>query len=179
KLRVLRRESNVYRPWREVEIGAFPYKSTHVADLNGDGRDDLLVFGTGKFGVLYAGQSDPRLKTLSSFETKLEQTHFTDVVAGDLNGDGQIDIAALDTKSQFVEILNYHPETGLRHALYFKVFEAKSLVSEERTGSEPREAVIADVTGDGLPDLVVLSHDRVLLYPQDNGKPDEPKSAGK
>jgi hypothetical protein len=30
--------------------------------------------------------------------------------------------------------------------------------------------VIADVTGDGKPDLVLLSHDRVLIYPQDDGK---------
>jgi len=26
------------------------------------------------------------------------------------------------------------------------------------------------VTGDGKPDLVLLSHDRVLIYPQDDGK---------
>jgi len=53
----------------------------------------------------------------------------------------------------------------------FKVFEAKSLASEERSGSEPREAVIADVTGDGRADLILLSQDRVLVYPQDAGAP--------
>ena len=33
-----------------------------------------------------------------------------------------------------------------------------------------REALIADVTGDGKADLILLSQDRVLLYPQDTGK---------
>jgi hypothetical protein len=32
---------------------------------------------------------------------------------------------------------------------------------------EPREAVIADFDGDGRNDLVVLVHDRVLLYTQE------------
>jgi hypothetical protein len=172
KLRVLRKEGTVYRPWREVDIGAFPYRSTHVADLNGDGRDDLLLAGSGKFGVLYAGRSDPRLKTLAAYESKQEKVRFTDLVVGDLNGDNQPDVAVIDTQSQTIDILNYTNAGGLRHAMQFKVFEAKSLVSEERVGSEPREAVIADVTGDGKPDLVLLSQDRVLVYPQDDGKAD-------
>jgi hypothetical protein len=179
RLRALRREGTIYRPWREVDLGSFPYKSTHVADLNGDGRDDLLLFGTGKFGVLYAGQSDPRLKTIADYESKLERTHFTDLVAGDINGDGQMDIAVLDTQSQYVEILNYNAQVGLRHGLYFKIFEAKSISSDERVGADPREAVIADVTGDGRLDLVLLCHDRVLVYPQDDGTKPEPKTAAK
>lgn len=176
KLRVLRREGTVFRPWREVEIGAFPYKSMQVTDLNGDGRDDLLLFGAGKFGVLYAGQTDPRLKTISTYETKLEKVHFMDLAVGDLNADGQMDIAVIDTQSQFVDILNYTSGPGLRHALHFKVFEAKSLSGEEKTGVEPREVVIADVTGDGRADLVLLSHDRVLIYPQDDGEGDKPQA---
>ncbi len=174
KLRVLRKEGTIYRPWREVEIGAFPYRSTHVADLNGDGRDDLLLFGSGKFGVLYAGRSDPRLKTIAVYESKQDKLRFTDLVVGDLNSDGQPDVAVIDTQSQLVDILNFTTAGGLRHALQFKVFEAKTLVSEERAGSEPREAVIADVTGDGRPDLILLSQDRVLVYPQDDPPKDTP-----
>lgn len=170
KLRVLRRDGGVYRPWREVEIGSFSFKSSHVADLNGDGLDDLLLFGAGKFGVLYAGQTDPKLQELASYESKLEQVHFSDLVAGDLNGDGRPDIALIDTRSQYIEILDYLPGTGLRHALAFKVFEAKSLSGGEEVGSEPREALITDVTGDKRADLVLLSQDRVLVYPQDPGE---------
>jgi hypothetical protein len=167
KLRILRKEGALYRPWREVDTGAFPYKGVQVADLNGDRRDDLLLFGDNKFGVLYAGRSDPRLKTIATYESKLEKIFFNDLAVGDLNGDGSPDVAVVDTQSQFVDILNYTPEAGLRHAVHFKVFEAKSLGAEERSGSDPREVVITDVTGDGLADLVLLSQDRVLVYPQD------------
>jgi len=48
-------------------------------------------------------------------------------------------------------------------------------VFEERTfrgrrggdQAEPREALIVDVTGDKKNDLVVVVHDRILVYPQE------------
>jgi hypothetical protein len=170
KLRVLRKQDNVFRPWKEVELGTIDYKASHVGDFNGDDKDDLLLVGKGQFAVLYAEQTDPTLEEVASFETKLERVFFQDIVAGDLNADGRPDLAIIDTRSQMVEILNYEPEKGLRHAIHFKVFEGKSFSADRaRAGVEPRESLIADVTGDGRADLLLLAHDRVLLYPQDPG----------
>jgi len=52
--------------------------------------------------------------------------------------------------------------------MHFTVFE-KDAHYQGRRGSpeEPRETVIADVTGDGKADLILLVHDRVLVYPQE------------
>ena len=183
KLKILRREEGVYRPWQEIELGRFPFKSAHVADLNGDKEDDLLLFGQGKFAVLYSGRAVPTMKELASFETKNEKTFFADVVGGDLNGDGQPDLAVIDTRSHNIEILNFTPATAdmpasLRSALAFQVFEEKSFAREDEGGDfEPRESLIVDVNNDGRPDLVLLVHDRILIYPQDDGRPDDAKSA--
>lgn len=179
KLKVLRLEEGVYRPWQEVELGRFPFKSAHVNDLNGDGQDDLLLFGQGKFAVLYSGRADPTMKELASYETKTEKTFFADVVGGDLNGDAQPDLAAIDTRSHILEILNFTPGTAdqaasLRSALAFQIFEEKSFSREDEGGDfEPRESIIIDVTNDGRPDLVLLVHDRILIYPQDDGRAEE------
>jgi VCBS repeat protein len=169
KIRVLRREGDLYRPWKEIELGAFPYESLRVADLNGDGRPDLLLIGRGRFAVLYAGKVVPEMTEVGTFETKLKKTFFSDVVAGDLNGKGRPDLALTDTESHNVEILYLDAKHQPHHAFHFKVFEDKSFQGHEG-GTEPRESAIADVTGDGRADLILLTHDRVLVYPQDAGK---------
>jgi len=170
KLRIIRQEENMFKPWREIELGEFPYISTHVADLNGDQQDDLILFGRGKFAVLYSGHTDPELVELASFETRLKEVFFADVVAGDLNADQKPDIAVIDMQSHYIEILNYDPQAGLRHALHWKLFESKSFSGDDNVGSEPRETMIVDVTGDKRADLLFLTHDRLLLYPQDPGQ---------
>jgi hypothetical protein len=170
KLRILRREGDLFRPWKEIELGSFPYEAVRVADLNGDGRDDLLLIGRGRFAVLYAGKAVPVMNELATYETKLKKTFFADVVAGDLNGKGRPDLALIDTQSHYVEILNFDAEHQPHHAFHFKVFEEKSFAEGHEGGTEPREAAIADVTGDGRADLILLVHDRVLVYPQDDGR---------
>lgn len=170
KLRMFRAEGEVFRPWRTVDLGAFPYQSLRVADLNGDGRDDLLLFGGTRFAVLYTGHTDPRLEELATYESERENAFLVDMAAGDLNGDGRVDLAVLDNAHNTLEIVAVLPGPKLVGALNFKVFETKSF--QDRGGGgrlEPREMLIADVTGDGRADLLLLTHDRILLYPQDGG----------
>lgn len=169
KLRVLQLIDGRYQPWKEVELGNFDFKTTRVADLNGDGRDDLVLFGADQFAVLYAGSITPTLAEIAAYESTLERSFPTDVLAGDLNSDGQTNLAIVDTRNRFLEILEYRPPSQLERAMYFTVFEEKGFTREEGTGSDPREGLIVDVTGDSRPDLVLLAHDRVLVYPQDPG----------
>ncbi len=170
KLRLLQRKEAVYQPWKEIDLGELAFQQCQVADLNGDQRPDLMLFAADQFAVLYAGGSTPALEEIASYETTLEKTFPTDVVAGDLNNDGIMDLAITDTRSHFLEIMQFSKENALKHALYFKVFEEKTFQKDDDIPlTEPREAVIADVTGDGLLDLILLVHDRLLVYPQDAG----------
>jgi len=180
KLRVFQNVEGDFKPWKTLDLGRFPFKSSSVGDLNGDGRADLILNGGTKFAVLYAGHSDPELKEIASYESPRKEVFLMDLVAGDVNHDGHPEICVLDTNAHLVEIVAYRADQGLMPGLNFKVFEEKSFQGPNRTGTQPREALIVDVTGDGRPDLVLLCHDRILIYPQDAPGADaipDPKAA--
>jgi hypothetical protein len=171
RLRVLRQQEGVYRPWKEVELGNFQFAGTIVTDLNGDNRNDLLLAGAQHFSVLYTGRTDSELSEVASYESDRDESYPADVITGDINADGQIDLAVIDTSIDGLELLNFDAEKGIRKATHFRVFEEKRLVSEGNDrGTEPREGVIADFTGDSRADLILLCHDRLVLYPQDSGE---------
>ncbi|QDU40746.1 FG-GAP repeat protein [Maioricimonas rarisocia] len=172
RLHVLREEDGLFRPWKQVELGSLRYSALHIADVNGDDRDELILLGSGQFLVIAAGQAGdrPQLELVTSYESPRKEPFLTDVVVGDLNNDGRPDVALTDVQKHAIELLDVAPDDTLRTALQFKVFESKSFSGSGEGGSQPREAIIADVTGDGLADLLLLAHDRLLLYPQDDGR---------
>jgi hypothetical protein len=108
-----------------------------------------------------------QIEKVSDYETGVEQGRLLDLEVGDLNGDGSPNILFLEGGKNHLEIANFNPAGSLEFALRWKVFEQKTF--RGRTGGlpEPREAVIADLTGDDRNDIAILVHDRVLLYPQE------------
>jgi hypothetical protein len=170
------KDDGVYRPVGTLSLGAIDFQGMHVADLDGDGRDDLLVAGTDRFGVVLTGRKGQRLRTLASYESNRSEARLADLIVGDLNGDDHPDVVLTDTAEHSVEIVTYAGKSDLNRALTFKVFERKSF----RGGGdpmEPRDLTLGDVDGDGRTDLVLIVHDRVLIYRQDPGpgKPEQKK----
>ena len=91
-----------------------------------------------------------------------------DVVTGDLNQDGRKDLVFMETARNYLDLVIFNKDGKLAPANRWPVFEERSF--RGRRGSdaqEPREAVIADLTGDGKNDLGIIVHDRVLVYPQE------------
>jgi hypothetical protein len=76
----------------------------------------------------------------------------------------------VEYKRDHIEILALDSNNKPIPAMRFKIFEEKSYRGERdagRSGVEPREMSVADVTGDGKNDLVTIIHDRIIIYPQD------------
>lgn len=168
EIQVLRRnDRDVFIYSEAVPVGDIKLVAGHQIDFNDDGREDLFLLGKDRFWVIPMGIPGYRAETVLSYETDLEDIRYGDTAVGDLNNDGTSDLIALDVHRNLVEVLT---RTGhdLHSSLHFKVFESDPNTKQRGSqAGEPREALIADLTGDGRNDLVLLVHDRVLLYPSE------------
>lgn len=105
---------------------------------------------------------------LDGYETPVKDGYLHDVVSGDLNGDNRKDLVFLETGKAYVDLVTFEPPHRLVPANRWQVFEERTFRQRRGTEiAEPREALVADLTGDGKADLVILVHDRILLYPQE------------
>ncbi|MDQ6632302.1 MAG: VCBS repeat-containing protein, partial [Verrucomicrobiota bacterium] len=104
---------------------------------------------------------------LDGYETPIKDARLNDVMSGDLNNDGRKDLVFLETAKNYVDLVLFEPPHQLVSANRWPVFEERSFRSRRNDLGEPREAAVADVTGDGKNDLIILVHDRILVYPQE------------
>ena len=132
------------------------------------GAAELFLFGKNRFWWLPPGRGDLTVRSTETYTTDLPVVDYGDVTAGDLTGDGQSELVAVDPEENMVEILVRDPTTkAWVSQLHFKVFESdQHYQGKKGSAQQPRETVVADVTGDGKNDLILLVHDRVLVYPQ-------------
>jgi hypothetical protein len=123
----------------ELERGGYAL----MADLDGDSHPDLAVALPQKLSILWS-------ETAGSFSTRLdlpldEIDQFSSLAAADLDGDGEIDLAAGDTAGRQVIILLNHGERRLEPTVRL------------RFGREflPGEILAEDLDADGRADLVI------------------------
>ena len=171
-LAVLRRnEKGVYDVSRNIEIGPFEFVGLATADLDGDGTEEVLIAAQEKVGVLFLEKGGPELRQVSSYETDQKDTAYAQSVIADLNGDGRNDLLLREVQQHQLEVLYLGPEGEWKRGMRFKVFEGRIFEEGQAQAAEPREVVAADLTGDGLTDIAIIVHDRVVVYPQQGPGP--------
>ena len=177
QLQILKAEDDkTYRFEKELNVGQWS-TATHLkmlfAPLTGSKVKSILLFDSEKFALITppsGGEARRHLEQQFSYETKIKDGVYGNLTAGDINSDGRADIIMVEYNRNHIEILALDSETKPIPAMRFKVFEQKSYrdsKSRSKSGVEPRELKIADVTGDGRDDLVSVIHDRIIIYPQD------------
>lgn len=137
--------------------GRLPHQ-IRAADMNGDGEQDLIVshWAADDSIVIFYGGGDFQFSSsreiLLGGDREKVEAEIRDIVVGDLDGDGRLDIAAACYASnEVVVLMNRSKDARLPQR-----FE------EERyayANGKPRALCIADFNGDGKPDLGVALWD--------------------
>jgi hypothetical protein len=130
----------------------FPH-GVAVADVNGDGRPDLVVANSSDNSVGVLLNTTPAGSGTVSFAAKQTFAVGTapfGVAVGDFNGDGRPDVAVINQLDKTVSVLLNTTAAGAGTA----TFAGQQTFA---TGTSPDEVAVADLDGDGRPDLVVTN----------------------
>jgi trimeric autotransporter adhesin len=142
-----------FAPEMDFATGRYP-RSVAVADLNGDGRPDLVVAtgGSNTVSVLLnmttPGATTPSFATSVDFATGANP--FSLMVA-DLNGDGKPDLVVANRESDNVSVLLNTTTPGATTPSF-------ATQVTFAVGNDPESVAVSDLNGDGKPDLVVANY---------------------
>jgi hypothetical protein len=116
-------------------------------DLNGDGKQDLVLTNPGSGGVvILLGNGDGTFKPLVGYTTGIQPLA---LVAQDVNGDGHKDLVVADVEANYVTVLLGNGDG---------TFSPRTDVPPVPSGSVPlgvAATLIGDFNDDAIPDLVV------------------------
>jgi hypothetical protein len=141
-----------FRPQQVITAGENHY-SVAVADVNGDGNPDLITTNNLQGTVSVSlGNGD------GSFGTPLNLSvgnQPTAVAVADLNGDGRLDLVTANSYDNTVSVLlgngdgTFNSDPSSSPGLSPGTFSV---------GLSPREVAVADLAGDGIPDIVTTNY---------------------
>lgn len=152
-----------------IDLEGFRVRSIESGSFSGDEGEDILIAADDGFAIVRLSGGSPVLREVGSWRPEDPRSLHHDLASGDVNGDGFTDLVAADAGRQSLDLLTFAEDGSLAYATGFPVFQTKIFSAGEVREFEPRQMLVGDVTGDGLADLVLLCHDRVLVYPQDPG----------
>jgi hypothetical protein len=163
----------------QAEGGPAAQRRTHVpcplTDLNGmaqlqandPAHSTLLLMGRAELFVFRNGAAAYTLKEEGEYASPAEQAALGRFEVVQLGQARRPMVAIVDERNRSLELVALK-DGGLKSELIFAVFLEPRFTPAGHTGvsgAEPHAMASGDVTGDGLPDLVVLAHDKLIIYP--------------
>jgi len=162
-----RDQAGVWQVVRNMPLPVTDFSALRAVGLGSTNANSVALIGVNAVGTLATSGLVWEFSELDSYETPIKDGHLTDVIAGDFGDSGRKALVFLETAKNYLDLVAYEKPHNLVPATRWQVFEERTFRSRRIEATEPREAVVTDVTGDHKADLIVLVHDCILVYPQE------------
>jgi len=150
-----------------VELPVADFDSLQSVSLGGTDAPSVAFLGRNAVAWMPLAGNVWDLAALDGYDTPIEGGYLNDVTTGDLTGSGRKDLVFMETAKNYLDIVRFDKNHKLVPGNRWQVFEAHTFRGTTDALPEPREALVTDATGDGKNDLVIIVHDRILVYPQE------------
>jgi hypothetical protein len=132
---------------------SFPYTynpptAVAVADVNGDGRADIIASNDGNTAGVLLGQAGGGFAAVNIYPTGPVGNSSQGLAIADVNVDGRLDIVSNNSYTNTVGVLLGQASGGFAPVITYQTGPT----------SVPVGVAVADVNGDGRPDLVTANH---------------------
>jgi len=159
--------TGVWQVVRNIDLPVTDFNSVQTVALGGKGVESVAFLGQNTVAWQALAGDVWDFTPLDGYETPIKDGFLNDEISGDLTGTGRKDIVFMETAKNYLDLVSFSAAHKLVPQDRWQVFEQHTFRARENAVPEPREALIKDVTGDKKNDLIVLVHDRILVYPQE------------
>jgi hypothetical protein len=127
------------------------------------GRDFFVAAGGQSLGIYSPQKTGEKFKTTQRFESNLDIDGYNMASLETLSPDGKFALLFNQPK----RVLELVRLSDMRSLANFTLYDQDPHYSGRKGEAvEPREMIAADVTGDGAADLIMLMHDKLVVYPR-------------
>ena len=158
--------AGVWQVVRNVELPVADFSGLRSVKLGG-AVPSVVFQGQNVAAWLSLSGAVWQFTTLDGYDTPIKDGYLNDVVAGDFSGNAHKDLVFMETAKNYIDVVSFTSKHKLMPSDRWQVFEQHTFRGAANALPEPREADVADVTGDKKNDLILLVHDRILVYPQE------------
>jgi hypothetical protein len=167
QLTLCERDTNgVWQIVRNIELPVAEFNSIQSVALGGTNVQSIAFLGQNSVAWMPLAGDVWNFDPLDGYDTPIKDGYLNDVTAGDLENNGRKELVFLETAKNYLDLVSFNSHHKLVPLERWQVFEEHTFRNSTDSLPEPREALVTDVTGDHKNDLVVVVHDRILVYPQ-------------
>lgn len=159
--------AGVWQVVRNIPLPVANFNGLEAVAWGGDKPNSVAFLGVNMVAWMALTGDVWELQALDGYETPIKDGFLNDLITGDLNNDGRKDLVFMETAKNHIDLVVFDENQKLVPGDRWQVFEQKSFQRRGGDMPEPREALVADLTGDGKNDLAVVVHDRIIVYPQE------------